>query len=230
MIKKILLIAMLGTILGYFVHVYFNLDTLLNSATKDYLMDRGVLETASQNLVTAIYLDYRLYDSIFEASILLIAVTGIVFISIKDEDVTKPNLHFNTKNESHILMTFSRILYPFLLMFGLYIIVHGHLSPGGGFQGGAILATAALITYIFEPRAIRNVHSLINLEKITFLALILVASISLLTRGEVFTNFTAINSKFERTIYLYLLNFLIGLKVALGLVSIFLTFLKEGAE
>jgi multicomponent Na+:H+ antiporter subunit B len=230
MIKKISLIAMLTIILIYFVHVSTNLEALLRTSTKDYLIKHGVFETSSHNLVTAIYLDYRLFDSIFEASILLIAVTGITFISIKDEDITKPNLHFNTNSESQILMTVSRILYPFLLMFGLYIIVHGHLSPGGGFQGGTILATAALITYIFEPRAIRNVHALINAEKIIFLSLILVSSISIVTRGEVFTNFSPIDSNLNRSVFLYLLNFLIGIKVALGLVSIFLTFLKEGVD
>lgn len=39
----------------------------------------------------------------------------------------------------------SRILIPIIFIFGFYIVVHGHLSPGGGFQGGAIVATGVAL-------------------------------------------------------------------------------------
>ncbi|BES65815.1 hypothetical protein SANA_22540 [Gottschalkiaceae bacterium SANA] len=54
---------------------------------KDYIMQRGYAETGAKNLVSAIYLDYRLFDSLFEAGILLITVVGIVFMAKSDEDV-----------------------------------------------------------------------------------------------------------------------------------------------
>lgn len=54
---------------------------------KDYIMQRGYEETGAKNLVSAIYLDYRLFDSLFEAGILLITVVGIVFMAKSDEDV-----------------------------------------------------------------------------------------------------------------------------------------------
>lgn len=58
-----------------------------NRLSQDYYIEHGLEETSSMNLVTAIYLDYRLFDSFFEASTLLIAVTGIAFMAIKDEDL-----------------------------------------------------------------------------------------------------------------------------------------------
>lgn len=58
-----------------------------HEGSKDYYIMYGLEETSSKNLVTAIYLDYRLFDSFFEASLLLIAVTGIAFMAIKDEDL-----------------------------------------------------------------------------------------------------------------------------------------------
>ncbi len=58
-----------------------------NTLSQDYYIEKGEKETSSLNLVTAIYLDYRLFDSFFEASILLVAVTGIAFMAIKDEDL-----------------------------------------------------------------------------------------------------------------------------------------------
>jgi len=35
-----------------------------------------------------------------------------------------------------------------VVLFGLYLVAHGHLTPGGGFQGGVVLATAALLVYL----------------------------------------------------------------------------------
>jgi energy-converting hydrogenase B subunit I len=49
---------------------------------------------------------------------------------------------------SKLVRTGSDLLYPFVLIFGLYIILHGHLTPGGGFQGGAVVATGAALVVI----------------------------------------------------------------------------------
>ncbi|MCG7855277.1 MAG: sodium:proton antiporter [Methanoregulaceae archaeon] len=49
---------------------------------------------------------------------------------------------------SKLVRTGADLLYPFALIFGLYIILHGHLTPGGGFQGGAVVATGAAIVIV----------------------------------------------------------------------------------
>lgn len=54
---------------------------------KDYIMESGLADTGAKNQVCGIYLDYRLFDSLFETGILLITVAGIVFMAKKDEDV-----------------------------------------------------------------------------------------------------------------------------------------------
>ena len=54
---------------------------------------------------------------------------------------------------SKIVRTGANLLYPFVLIFGLYVIMHGHLTPGGGFQGGAVVATGValvIVAYSFE--------------------------------------------------------------------------------
>ena len=61
-------------------------QNLINSYSKNYYINNTLNETGSQNIVTGIYLDYRLYDSIFEASILLITGSGIIFISKNDNE------------------------------------------------------------------------------------------------------------------------------------------------
>ena len=46
---------------------------------------------------------------------------------------------------SLIVKTVSRILFPLMFLFGVYIIIHGHLTPGGGFPGGVVIASAVVM-------------------------------------------------------------------------------------
>ena len=52
------------------------------------------------------------------------------------------------KHESVIIHTVSRILTPFIQLYALYVIMHGHSSPGGGFQGGVILGASFILLAI----------------------------------------------------------------------------------
>ncbi|MBU0898926.1 MAG: hypothetical protein KKB03_01040 [Nanoarchaeota archaeon] len=47
-----------------------------------------------------------------------------------------------------IVKTTARIMFPFILMYGIYITLHGHLTPGGGFPGGVIIATGFALLII----------------------------------------------------------------------------------
>lgn len=129
---------------------------------------------------------------------------------------------------SPILICACRILYPFMLLFGFYVVINGHNSPGGGFQGGAILATAILITFFIDSEKITNLNYLIKLEKLSFIGILTISSISLFTKGALFTNFIGSNNINLKSTFLVLLNMFIGVKVALGLVAIFSTFIDEG--
>lgn len=60
-------------------------DFVLNNYSKDYFIRNGYLKTGSKNLVTSIYLDFRLFDSIFESSLLLVTIAGIIHISKRDD-------------------------------------------------------------------------------------------------------------------------------------------------
>ncbi len=229
MIKRLLLIPLLGVILLLFILAMTDLEVIYNNAGKVFFGSNAYLDTGSFNAVTAIYLDYRLFDSIFEAGILLIAVAGVMWISqhkIKEKNASFMLDKFKTPD---LFITFSRLLYPIMLAFGIYVIVNGHLSPGGGFQGGAIVATAILILYYIDISKTIDVKLILTIEKVLFILLLLVASLSFLTKdGLLFTNFIPSSAPESKTIFLMILNVLIGIKVALGLVSIFTAFLKEG--
>jgi len=58
-----------------------------SSVSYDYFSANTYSEVGSKNMVTGIYLDYRLFDSLLEAGILFIVTAGILFMSKKDEEV-----------------------------------------------------------------------------------------------------------------------------------------------
>lgn len=218
---------MLLGILYVFVVAMTDLEDVYNDFGKQYFLINGFNQTGSRNLVTGIYLDYRLFDSLFEAGILLIAVSGVMWISQHKIKEKNASFMIDKQKTPELFVTFSRLLYPVMLMFGFYVIINGHLSPGGGFQGGAIVATAILILYYIDISKTIDVKLILTIEKFLFMALILVGALSFFTTdGYLFTNFI-INPEYKE-IYLITLNVLIGVKVALGLTAIFTAFLKEG--
>ena len=220
---------MLAFMLVVFFIAVSDFRTLYNDAGKQFFTENGFSDTGSRNLVTAIYLDYRLFDSLFEAGILLIAVSGVMWISqhtIKEKNAT---FMIDKQKTPELFITFARLLYPVMLMFGLYVIINGHLSPGGGFQGGAIVATAILILYYIDITKEIEVRTILTIEKILFLTLLAIAMVSVVTRGTVFTNPVPLDApEALRQVTLVVLNIVIGAKVALGLVAVFTAFLKEG--
>lgn len=62
------------------------------------------------------------------------------------------------KVASPIVLLGSRMLSPYIMLFGLYVIFHGHYSPGGGFQGGTLLAASLLLIRISSGRRISRIQ------------------------------------------------------------------------
>ncbi len=66
---------------------------------------------------------------------------------------------------SKIVRTQANFLYPLIMIFGFYIVAHGHLTPGGGFQGGAVIATG--VALIAVAYSYKNVKAWIKKTKLT---------------------------------------------------------------
>ena len=118
---------------------------------------------------------------------------------------------------SEILSGILEVLYPFILLFGLYIIFNGHATPGGGFQGGAILSSVFICKYIVRSDETTGMYRMQAIEKILYVLIILLFSLFLvLGANQLFPSY---NKSF-----LIIANFLIGLKVCCGLSIIFFRF------
>jgi len=114
-------------------------------------------------------------------------------------------------------------------MFSIYIIINGDISVGGGFQGGVIMATSYLLYYFIIGEHPFSINKMLKLDKYIFIALPVVIIISLFMRGQYFTNAFSMDFPYEvRRLFLLVLNLIIGFKVAVGFVSLFIVFLEEG--
>lgn len=113
-------------------------------------------------------------------------------------------------DESLILQVMVGFLYPFILLLGFHVIINGHYTPGGGFQGGSVLAAIFIARYVVFPVDDTNPESLHAFQRI-FLAAIVVAPMMLL--------FTGVVNRFPeyRALYLTLMDILIGVQVGFGL-------------
>jgi len=112
----------------------------------EHYIENGIKETGAANVVTSVVLEYRGFDTLGEVTILFIAAVGlgaVMATSKKSKDGRK-----NITPASLVVYTGCRFLFPLIILFGFYVFVHGHLSPGGGFQGGAVIASAFVLIYM----------------------------------------------------------------------------------
>lgn len=107
------------------------------------------------NMVTAVNFDFRGFDTVGEEFMLLCAVTGTVLLlrgargeRLTDKAAMVPGRPLERRADSSILVC--RIIGPATLLFGLYMALHATVTPGGGFQGGVIIATGLVLVYLGE--------------------------------------------------------------------------------
>ncbi|MGB9183418.1 MAG: MnhB domain-containing protein [Solirubrobacteraceae bacterium] len=113
----------------------------------------GVTERHATDLVTALNFDIRGFDTFGEEFILFGSVLGIVLIlrQMRDES-DQPSQEEAEEHQlagaSEALRAMALILVPVLIAIGVYTVVHGQLTPGGGFQGGIVLAAGPLAVFV----------------------------------------------------------------------------------
>ncbi|QTA38055.1 cation:proton antiporter [Thermosipho ferrireducens] len=100
------------------------------------------LEDGSANVVTSIVVNYRSFDTLGEVTVLFTSAFGIGLIIHG-----KKRYKYNQK-PNFILRVSVGILLPIIFLFGSYVFIHGHLTPGGGFPGGTIIAAGILLLYL----------------------------------------------------------------------------------
>ena len=122
-----------------------------NSPASTYLsphfIEKSLDETSVPNLVTSVLADYRGYDTMFELVVIFCA--GITVLIVIRRTPRRKGKIIKPRPDRHgadiILQTAVRMLVPIMQLFALYVIAHGHHSPGGGFQGGVIFGASFIL-------------------------------------------------------------------------------------
>ncbi len=143
MIKRILVIALIILLIVIFLPFMKNviLKDSLNKLSTGYV-EKSVSDLKTANIVTAVVVTFRGLDTLGEVAVLFIATAGVGLLLKRKEEKSKKS---DKRAASEILQTGASFLFPLTILFGVYIFLHGHLTPGGGFQGGVVLASAFLL-------------------------------------------------------------------------------------
>ena len=110
-----------------------------------YYIENALVDTKAVNAVTGMILDYRAFDTLGESFVLFSGVTCVLILlkGLKDDDIHVT--HGFIVDKDPIIRYVAGLIIPLVLVFGVYVVLNGHLSPGGGFSGGAILGAGFIL-------------------------------------------------------------------------------------
>lgn len=151
----VIIITLLATV--SYLPEFGNADNPNNNEVVERYNAKGLEETGATNAVAGMILDYRAFDTLGESHVLFIAAVCVMILLRLDRSkdgkptdkmlaVEENDRLYEPKNDK-ILQVAAKILVPVIILYGIYVVLNGHLSPGGGFSGGAIIG-AGLILYV----------------------------------------------------------------------------------
>jgi multicomponent Na+:H+ antiporter subunit B len=243
---------------GLVIYLTHHSTPVSESALGIMVMESFFLHGSDVNPVTGVVLNYRVFDTIFEALLLLISSVGVVHLVNSAKAKKKSVIHeddpwhempdFGTagkycsyveklkkekiddkedgrsvtlrhKKHPSAVMTITFML-PILVLISIYLIISDPIAPGGGFQGGALLAATFVSHYLIMPDHPVSVKFLNSLEKFLFLILVAVM-VGYVLMGAIvaFPNLYVA--------YFILTDALLGIKVFCGLSIMFICFSRE---
>ncbi len=242
--KRIAVIILLG-VLGFFIFsgIYSNEaftefgNVDLNNRVSNKFITKSVtdendivefgkssnLETGSANYVTSIVVNYRSFDTLGEVTVLFISSLGVALLlgTLGGKLTHKYRANF-------ILRVGAKTIFPLIALTGIYIFIHGHLTPGGGFPGGSMIASAVLLLYLADENFRAKMSSFKLAESFAGSLYVLIGIFGLLTSGYFLNNFMntgVIGDLFSAGI-IPIVYVLVGLKVGSELTGIITDFLK----
>ncbi|WP_371649913.1 MULTISPECIES: hydrogen gas-evolving membrane-bound hydrogenase subunit E [unclassified Streptomyces] len=200
--------------------------------------DRAVkasLARRTSNTIASVNFDQRAFDTLGEETILFAAVLGTVVLlrQTRDERHVRPA----PEKVAAPVRRYALIMLPVALLTGLYVIAHGQLSPGGGFQGGVVVATALHLLYIgSDYRALERIRpvGLYEVGDAAGEAAYLILGVAGLVGGSAFLANTLLPYGTFNTLAsggtVPLLNAAVGMEVGCAVVVLLARFLDQAVE
>jgi multicomponent Na+:H+ antiporter subunit B len=186
----IVTVALFALVFWRLIDAYSELQALRPLA--QYYVAQGPIELGAPNIVTGILITYRGFDTLGEVAVLFMvaASVGLLLKSESTATATEAATEAEADDDSvprrqpgEIVRTGMQVLLPMILTFGAYVIVNGHLSAGGGFQGGAIVASGAMLMLLARPGAALNVALLSVVESFAGVIYVMIGILGLVLAG-----------------------------------------------
>ena len=141
----LLAVLMFGVIFGGLIAGYSERQTL--SPLAEHYLTQVPQELGAPNVVTGILITFRGFDTLGEVAVLFM-VAASVGILLGQQDRTRSRGRRRQRAQgspSELVRNGAEVILPLIFLFGAYVIMNGHLSAGGGFQGGAVVASGVML-------------------------------------------------------------------------------------
>ena len=228
--KKFIVIITLAALGFYLGETFYELgfgNARFEHGVKDIYLEKTVSELHVANTITSIIVNFRGFDTLGEVTVLFLAVTALGGILYKRRhDAGSRTVLFPA---SRIVRSGSKLIFPAIILLGVYIFVHGHLSPGGGFQGGTIIATGFLLM-LLAYEDFRVSHTVLSfVESFAGIFFVVFGLVGFAGGGTFLENFMPVgtmNDLFSGGV-IPIIYILVGFKVAAELTGLIYTVLHE---
>ena len=187
-VAQVICLAGMAVLLMMVSHLpaFGSADNPANNEVVGRYLEKGLAETGAVNTVAGIILDYRAFDTFGESVVLFLSAASVIALMRRrpagrsagktgggreGEQEADRETNRETDQETDrdiILEQVARLLVPFILMFGVYVVLNGHLSPGGGFSGGTVMG-AGLILYA-NAFGYQRIHRLFSFRTFTVMS------------------------------------------------------------
>jgi multicomponent Na+:H+ antiporter subunit B len=185
----IVLVASLGVV---FANIALNYDerTSLPALAAAYvnLVPRDL---GAPNVITGILLTFRAFDTLGEVAVLFMVAVDVGLLleaGGKEREQVQALESLRTRPSTEIVQNGADILVPLIAVFAAYIVMHGHLGPGGGFQGGAVMASCVLVLLLAKPDYRVKLTHLSVMESVAGLVIVLVGIAGIVLAGGFLDN------------------------------------------
>lgn len=159
MIRRLAVIALLVILAATLMYAVSQLPPHGSADTPAYrhvasrYLERGPEEAGADNIVTDVILNYRGFDTNGEVTVIFTAMAAVLAVLLgtgnsDGSDTTSPGIA-----PSVVVRYVVRVIAPIIVVFATYVILNGHVTPGGGFQGGTILgALVIMLTLVVDDQ------------------------------------------------------------------------------
>lgn len=214
--KKVILILIFAAISAALIVAYSETGSdfsIMHSKTGTYFLENNRADQNIPNAVTSIVTIYRGYDTVGEVTVLFLAVLGVMMIA---SSLGLGRMESSLDAPGFVLQHAAIVLFPLIVLFGAYIIINGHLSPGGGFQGGAVIGSGMLMLFLSGKRKELNMDATHAVESLSVILILIIGLMGIYYVNSFLANFMNTGSVYASVLsggLIPIIYILVGIKV-----------------